>query len=254
MCVHIIMLSNQRAASAYHCITARQIAQCDKFCRGWIAAAPPIIAMPNHGDCEAMDMRKARSLVGMPVVCEGRRVGRVLRADLSGDLTRMEGVWVGAGIRPARYIPSERLQMLGRVAVMADCGGERKKLAPPPLPARALSTDGQRLGAVTGAEVDELTFRVASLELSGGVWDDLFSGRQRITDWTVNPDGEVVIDANQMNMEGIFDEERIDEGASDGHADRRLGGDDLRGVELADRAEVEPKGAPDGQLDQRQGG
>lgn len=199
-------------------------------------------------------MRKLRGLMGMPVVCEGRRYGRVLRADLSGDLTRMEGVWVGAGLRGARYIPSERLQLLGSVAVMADCGGDRRKLTPSPLPMRALSTDGQRLGAVTGAEVDELTFRVEALELSAGVWDDLISGRRRVARWTVSEAGEVVIDFNQHDMEGIFDEERIDEGAFDGHADRRLGGDDLRGDELADGKEVEPEGPPDRELDQRQGG
>ena len=200
-------------------------------------------------------MRKARSLTGLPVVCDGRKYGRVLRADLSGDLRHMEGVWVGAGLRGARYIPSEALQLLGSVAVLSDCAGVRSRMDPPVLPMRAVSTDGRRLGAVTGAEVDELSFRVTALELSAGIWDDLVHGRRRVTRYTVNRERrEVVIDLTELETEGIEHEEWIDEGAHHGHADRRLGGDDLRGDELADGEEVEPEGPADRQLDQRQGG
>ena len=199
-------------------------------------------------------MRKARNLTGLPVVCEGRKYGRVLRAELSDDLRHMDGVWVGAGIRGARYIPSEQLQLLGSVAVLSDCSGVRRRMEPPKLPMRAVSTDGRRLGAVTGAEVDELSFRVTALELSAGIWDDLVGGRRRVTRYTVNRDrGEVVIDPGEYETEGEDNEERFDEGASHGHADRRLGGDDLRGDELADGEEVEPEGPSDRQLDQRQG-
>ena len=199
-------------------------------------------------------MRSVRGLVGMPVVCEGKRFGRVMRADLAEDLRRMDGVWVGAGLRGARYIPAERLQMLGEVAVHADFPGQRRRMRPAALPMRAVSTDGRRLGAVTGADVDELSFQVKALELSAGVWDDLATGRSRVTRYTVDPDrGEVVIEPDNNDMEAYGDEERNDEGTSDGHADRRFGRDDLRRAELADRAQVEPDGEADGQLDQRQG-
>ncbi len=200
-------------------------------------------------------MRKARGLTGLPVVCEGRKYGRVLRAELSDDLTRMEGVWVGAGLRGARWIPSERLQLLGSVAVLSDCGGSRRRMEASRLPMRAVSTDGRRLGAVTGAEVDELSFRVTALELSEGVWDDLLRGRRRVTRYTVNRDrSEVVIDPAEYETEGVGHEERFDKGTCDGHADRRLGGDDLRRDELEDGAQVEPEGAADRQLDLGQGG
>lgn len=199
-------------------------------------------------------MRSVRGLVGMPVVCEGKRFGRVLRADLAADLRRMDGVWVGAGLRGARYIPAERLQMLGKVAVHADCPGQRRRMQPAALPMRAVSTDGRRLGAVTGADVDELSFQVQALELSAGVWDDLATGRSRVTRYTVDADrGEVVIEPDNNDMEAYGDEERNDEGTFDGHADRRFGRDDLRRAELADRAQVEPDGETNGQLDQRQG-
>ena len=194
-------------------------------------------------------------MTGMPVVCEGRRIGRVLRADLAGNLSRMEGLWVGEGLRGTRYVPAERLELLGEVAIHADCAGVRKKMKPSPLPLRALSTDGRRLGAVTDAQVDPMSFQVTALELSLGVWDDMARGRPRVTHYTVNRDkGGVVIDFASDDKEGISDEERNVEGAFDGHADRRLRRDDLRRAELADRAALEPEGAADRELDQRQGG
>ena len=200
-------------------------------------------------------MRKLRGLTGMPVVCDGRRYGRVLRAELAQDLKRLEGIWVGAGLRGARYIPAEQLELLGSVAVLAEGAGVRRRMGPSPLPMRAVSTDGQRLGAVTDAEIDALSFQVTALELSAGLWDDLLYRRGRVTSFKVNREGgEVVIDLAHNEREGCAYEERNDAGTLDGHADRRLGGDDFRRYELADRAKVEPEGPPDGQLDQRQGG
>ena len=70
-------------------------------------------------------MRKIRALIGMPVVVGNRRVGRVIQAELSEDLTRLDGLWMDAGLRGTRFIPSEQLEMLGRVAVMADDMGRR---------------------------------------------------------------------------------------------------------------------------------
>ena len=200
-------------------------------------------------------MRKARSLTGMPVVCEGRRIGRVLRADISGDLMRMDGLWVGEGLRGARYIPAERLELLGAVAVHADCAGSKRGTRDALLPMRAVSTDGRRLGAVMDAEVDPMSFQVTALELSRGIIDDLLSPRRCVTRYTVNADRrEVVIDPAGDDKEEISDEERNGEGTIDGDADRRRGRDGLRRAELADRAQVEPEGEADGQLDQRQGG
>ena len=200
-------------------------------------------------------MRNVRGLIGMPVVCGGRRFGRVLRAELADDLTRLEGIWVGAGLRGARFIPAERLELIGSVAIHADGPGARRRMrAQPPL-RRAIASDGRRVGAVTGAEVDELSFRVTALEVSAGVWDDLVRRRRRVSRYTVNRrTGEVVIDPADYEREAFFDEERTDEGTFDGHADRRLGGDDLRGDELADGAEVEPAGEADRQLAGQQGG
>ena len=199
-------------------------------------------------------MRRLSGLVGMPVVCRGRRVGRLLRGELTGDLTRLKGVWVGAGLRGARFIPSEALQLLGQAAVLSDDRGEKRRMDARPLFRRAISTDGTRLGAVTGAEIDELTFAVTALELSRGFWDDLFRPRPRLTRYTADPNSnEVVIDPDPMEKEGLSDEGRHDQGPHRRDADRLRGGDGIRRDELADRAQVEPEGQDDRQLDLRQG-
>ena len=200
-------------------------------------------------------MRKLRSLTGMSVVCGSRRIGRLLRTELTADLRQLSGIWVGAGLIGTRFIPAERLEMLGRVAVMAEDPGRRRPIRSGPLLKRAVSTDGRRLGAVTGAEIDELSFGVIALELSAGLWDDLAHHRQRVTRYTVNPDnGEVIIEPAEVTREEGAHEGWIDEGPADRYADRRLGGDDIRRHELADGEALEPKGPPDGQLDLRQGG
>lgn len=197
-------------------------------------------------------MRRLRALIGMPVLCGSRRIGRVARAELAEDLRQLDGVWIGSGLRGARYIPAESLELIGRVAILAEDGGRKGRMATGPLFRRAVSTDGRRMGAITGAEIDEVSFAVTALELSAGLWDDLLRGRERVTRYTVNREtGEVVIEPAEEEREDINHEDRIDEGTDRGHADRRLGGDALRRDELADGEEVEPEGEADRQLDLR---
>ena len=199
-----------------------------------------------------MSVRKLRALVGMPVLCGSRRIGRVVQARLTDDLTRLEGLWVSGGLMGTRHIPAESLQLIGDVAVMADDAGTRCRGKAQPMMLRAVSTDGRRIGAVIGAEIDEVSFAVTSLELSEGLWDDLLRGRRRVCRYAVNREsGEVVIRAAIDGREGEGREGRNDEGIDDGHADRRIGGDDLRRHELADRAQVEPAGQENRQLDLR---
>ena len=55
---------------------------------------------------DVMTMEKTlRALQGLPVVCAGKRVGRVAQAALSDDLRRMDGLWVDAGLGGARFVP-----------------------------------------------------------------------------------------------------------------------------------------------------
>ena len=139
-------------------------------------------------------MRKIRNLIGMPVLAGGRKLGRLLQADLSGDLKRLKGVWVDCGFKGTRYIPVESLSMIGEMAVFTDGIGRRRRISAEPILRRAVSTDGRRLGAIVGAEIDELSFLVTALELTNGFWDDLFAQRQRVEAFSADPtQGEVVV-------------------------------------------------------------
>ena len=200
---------------------------------------------------EVTFVKTLRGLTGMPVVCQGKRVGRLIQAELSEDLTRLNGIWVGAGLRGTRWIPAEELQLLGQVAVLSDSRGARGHMTFAPLFRRATATDGERLGAVTGARIDEVSLRVTALELSRGVWDDLFSRRLMVQRFTANREtGEVVMDLPGQAKEGELDEGH-DEGTGHRHGDRLGGGDGVRRHELADGEEVEPEGQDDGKLDLR---
>lgn len=202
-----------------------------------------------------MALRKLRALIGMPVLCGSRRIGRVVQPQLTEDLTQLKGIWISAGLGGTRFVPCEALEMIGTVAVLTDDRGSRGRMKARPLLLRAVSTDGRRIGAITGAEIDEVSFAVNALELSAGLWEDLLMGRARVTRYSVNAEsGEVIIDPAADEREENAYEGRIDEGADRGHADRRLGGDDLRRHELADGAQVEPEGQADRQLDLRSRG
>lgn len=144
-------------------------------------------------------MRKIRALIGLPVIVNRKRIGRVVRCQLSEDLSRLEGIWIAAVFLGTRFISSEELGILGQVAIVSDSRGERKKGHGNTLLRRAVGTDGSRLGAITGAEIDEMSFRVNSLELSRGVWEDLLTGRIQIKTFKLNQEtGDVIIDAAKL--------------------------------------------------------
>lgn len=144
-------------------------------------------------------MRKLRNLIGMPVICHRKKIGRLVQADLSPDLKRMEGIWVDGGLKGTRYIPAEQLSMIGEKAVLSDSRGRRRRCNVQSMLHRAVSTGGVRLGAIVGAEVDELSFLVRSLELTRGFWDDLRDGRSRVEHYNAQEGGAeiIVLDSTQ---------------------------------------------------------
>jgi len=186
-------------------------------------------------------MLRICALTGLPVIVDSKKVGRVIRADLSDDLTQLSGLWIAKGFLGTRFIPSESIGMLGTMAITADHCGTRMRLSGPPLPRRAVGSDGSRLGAITGAEINELSFRVESLELSCGLWDDLAHGRRKIERFAVNQEtGCVITGAFKTEKEEGIDEEQHDEEPCHRRIDRRFGSDDVRRDELAVRAQHEP--------------
>lgn len=168
----------------------------------------------------------------------------MIQIALSDDLTRAEGVWVDAGLRGTRYISTDSVRLIGSVAITADDAGKRRTMKAQPLFRRAISTDGQRVGAITGAEIDALSFQVEALEVSISVWSDLLYGRARALSFTADREnGSVIIDWPLPERMGSHDEERNDEGTRGRRADRLLRRDGLRDHELADREADEPPGS-----------
>ena len=87
--------------------------------------------------------------------------------------------------------------MIGEMAVLTDSRGTRRRARAQSLLRRAVSTDGSRLGAIVGAEVDEISFLVCALELTRGFWDDLWYGRLRVDDYNAQGAEIIVTDSTQ---------------------------------------------------------
>ncbi|MBR3502703.1 MAG: hypothetical protein IKO07_00485 [Clostridia bacterium] len=139
-------------------------------------------------------MKNARGLIGLPVVMESRTLGRVSAVELEPGLRALSGLYFSCGLAGSRRVSCGDLDLIGDVAVLVHATGKRSQPPAPPLPRRAVSPDGSRLGAITDAIIDEETFQVPLLELSGGYLDDLTQGRVRTGAFSVTEDGDVIID------------------------------------------------------------
>lgn len=146
-------------------------------------------------------MRSTRSLLGLPVVCEGEAIGRLSQVRLDESLRRVEGVYLYCGLAGSRYIECADLDLLGEVAVLAHSRGKRARTPPRQPLRRAVGPGGQRLGAITDALIDEEALRVCSLELSQGYLEDLIHGRVCVCRYSVCPGGEVLIDRTEGGSE-----------------------------------------------------
>lgn len=147
-------------------------------------------------------MTTVRALIGLPAVVGSRRAGRVIQAELSDDLTHLTGLWIHAGISGTRFISADSISVIGKQVLLADDSGTRKRRGKKSLFRRAVGTDGSRLGAVTGAIIDELSFRVEVLEISLGLWDDLLYGRRYARSFTLNQaSGSVIVDIAEIKKE-----------------------------------------------------
>lgn len=227
----------------------------DKIYRAWFALAPIIITRTGETQREAKRMRSIRSLIGMPVVVANRRLGRVIQIALSDDLTRAEGIWLDAGLRGTRYVPMDSVRLIGSVAITADDAGKRRAMRAQPLFRRAISTDGQRIGAITGAEINALSFQVEALEVSVSVWSDLLYGRAHALSFTADREnGSVIIDWPLPERTDSQDEERNDEGTRSRRTDRLLRCDSLWDHELADCKADEPTGSQNRRMAFRKSG
>ena len=146
---------------------------------------------------EGLRMKNARSLIGLPVILESRELGRVSAVDPEDDLRALRGIYFSCGFMGTRFVPRDKLDLIGDVAVLVHAPGRKSPPCAPALPRRALSPDGARLGVITDAIVDEETFAIPMLELSGGYLDDLTRGRDLVGAFSVTQNGDVVIETSE---------------------------------------------------------
>ena len=130
----------------------------------------------------------------MPVVHDGKPLGRVAYVLPDDRLRTVSGLYLYCGITGSRFIECAQLDMVGEVAVLARGSGRRMQLNRPPLLLRAFSADGRHIGAITDTVIDEATLNIDALELSRGYLDDLTGGRERTRQYTVQNNGDGVVE------------------------------------------------------------
>jgi uncharacterized protein YrrD len=170
-------------------------------------------------------VKGVKAFVGMPVILNGRRIGHVACLTLDERLEKVTGLRIARGLRGNRFIPSCAVSLLGDVAVLVTEEGIRPSGERGLNLRRATTTDGQILGAITGALIDERTLSVAALELSSGWWEDMARGRRYVYGWTAcqGESESVVLECD--GERGSEHEERNVHGDYHGRADRHGGGD-----------------------------
>ena len=138
-------------------------------------------------------MRSAKSLLGMPVIHAGRRLGRVAYVLPDEELKQIRGLYLHCGLTGSRFIECAQLDMIGEVAVLVHAAGRRSQLNERPLFRRALAPDGQRIGAITDTLIDVNTLRIEALELSHGYLDDLALGRAHVRQFSILKNGDIIV-------------------------------------------------------------
>jgi uncharacterized protein YrrD len=139
-------------------------------------------------------------LIGLPVVCGEKRLGRVSAVTLTRVGDRVAGLLVQSGLHGAKWIPTEAILCVGAISVLVKADGGGKQSAKPTRLGRVCDTSGMRLGCVTDARLDEQTLAVDALEITFGPLDDLFVGRRWVRSFTVHPEsGDIVVPCERMD-------------------------------------------------------
>ena len=135
-------------------------------------------------------MTGLKAILGLPVVVDGRQVGRVEAGYLTESGEELLGLVIRNGMRGARWLDAGQIVSLGGVCVLAAGCPQRlpKQLAPMPGP--VWDPCGLRLGRVTDVYLRGL--RVEALEIFLGPWDDRRFGRMVARVWTLVPEGRVM--------------------------------------------------------------
>lgn len=137
-------------------------------------------------------MIRLGSIVGLPAAVGGRMVGRVEQAVLTSDGRRLRGVVIRHGLGSARWAPAENIAVLGDVSViLISKPGRVPRDAQFSFPA-VKDTAGLNLGRVTDVYIHPATLRVAALEISLGLWEEITLGRMLARQFTLQQ-GQVLV-------------------------------------------------------------
>ncbi len=139
-------------------------------------------------------------LIGLPVICGEKRLGRVSSVMLTRSGDRLSGLMVQGGLRSARWVPAESILCLGTLSILVRNDGGKRQEAQPFRLGRVSDTGGMRLGCVTDVRIDEQTLGIDALEITFGPLDDLFIGRRWVRGFTIHPDnGDVIVPCEPMD-------------------------------------------------------
>ena len=135
-------------------------------------------------------MIRLGGIMGLPVVRQGRILGRVEQAVLDESGKFLRGMVVRKGIGGAKWLDNPEISVIGGVSVLAK--GELQRL-----PGRmdfeltsVKDASGLRLGRVTDVLLNPMTRQVAALEISLGPLEDWRHGRALLREFIVRPTPE----------------------------------------------------------------
>ncbi|MBQ8655385.1 MAG: PRC-barrel domain-containing protein [Clostridia bacterium] len=132
-------------------------------------------------------MIRLGSVTGLPVVWEGRTLGRVEQAALSHDGRRLRGLVIRRGFGSARWLGAGDVSVLGQVTVIAAGLPGRVPKDAEFLLESVRDTAGLELGRVTDVYLSPDSLRVTALEISLGPFEELTGGRLLAREFAVAP-------------------------------------------------------------------
>lgn len=144
-------------------------------------------------------MKLLMNLTGLPVIVKesGKTIGKVERAHLHAGGERLRGLSIkGEGLRAKKlYASMEAIELIGDVSVIVREAGRppEGKEDGPVSGMKVWSAQGQKLGWLSNAMIDEQTGDVRALEVSRGYIDDLTNGRIWVREFTVRPCGVIAV-------------------------------------------------------------
>ena len=126
-------------------------------------------------------MHSLGRMTGLPVVTDGKLLGRVERGVLEKDAHGLRGLVVRKGLGAAKWVPSGNITVLGGACVLVQGAPQRLPKDCAPGLTHVYGTSGEMLGMVTDVLLSPETLRVTGLEISYGPVYRLLGQRTVVT-------------------------------------------------------------------------